>query len=58
MERFYTFSKGFLKPEFAKLATEGLEKVAKLEGIPKNATWKASLRGFGIIIFAIWEKET
>lgn len=57
MEWFCTFNKAFLKPEFAKIGLEGLEKVAKLEGIPKNTTWRASVRGFGIIVFGVWGKN-
>jgi len=55
-EWFCTFNKGFLKPEFAKVGLEGLAKVAKLGGIPKNAMWRASVRRFNIIVFAIWTR--
>lgn len=47
----------FRRPEFAKTGLEMVYRVVKLEGIPKNATWSVSIRGIGIIIFAVWPRE-
>ena len=52
---FTTFNKRFLEPKYAKEGMIMLEKVADLEIIPPHATWSASVRGFGIVVFAEWQ---
>ena len=52
-----TFDRACADPKLAKLALISLQKVAPLVGIPSNARWSASPRGFGIVIFAEWVRE-
>ena len=52
-----TFDRACADPRLAKLALISLQKVAKLAEIPSKAHWKASPRGFGIVIFAEWARE-
>ena len=49
-----TFGKQFLDPKYSKEGLKMLEKVADLEIIPLHAKWSASVRGFGIVVFAEW----
>ncbi len=55
MEWFTTFDKSFLEPEKATTALQMIEKSTKLFRIPINAKWSASVRGFGIVVFAEWD---
>lgn len=57
MEWFTTFNKSFLEPGKAYTALEMLEKSMYLFRIPNTATWSASVRGFGIVVFAEWDLD-
>lgn len=52
-----TLSHDFRRPEFAKTGLEMIYGAAKIAKVPIQATWSVSIRGFGILIFATWERE-
>ena len=54
-EFFTTFNKEFLEKEKANEAMRMLEKSMHLFRIPNTAKWSASVRGFGIVVFAEWD---
>lgn len=58
MEFFTTFDKSFIEEEKAKEAMDMLKKSMKLFRIPDTAKWSASVRGFGIVVFAEWDLTT
>lgn len=56
MEWFTTFDKSFLESKNALKAMQMMEQSMHLFRIPTTAKWSASVRGFGIVVFAEWDK--
>ncbi len=57
-EFFTTFNKEFLEEGKANEAMRMLAKSTRLFRIPPTAKWSASVRGFGIVVFAEWDIVT
>lgn len=58
MEFFTTFDKSFLEEGKSREALEMIQKSMHLFRIPDTAKWSASVRGFGIVVFAEWDLTT